>query len=183
MPLLHLHSEGASRHRVLLWVSDRGKARADDWGAMQQYIADGYDVVSFDGRGLGETRMRYTAMSIDDPTLAQQDFDRAYASPLSSVLANYVYNSLLTGRPYLLQMIEDVEIAARFARVHLDATDISMTATGDAFTLAHHAADVLPGLRLLPGDNVQVLSWAQLVKEKQEVWPIQYTLPGGAYLR
>ena len=60
--------------------------------------------------------MRYTAMSIDDPTLAAQDFDRAYTSPLSGVLADYVYNSLLTGRPYLLQLIEDAEIAARFAR-------------------------------------------------------------------
>ena len=154
-----------------------------DWSAMQQYIADGYDVVSFDGRASGETRMRYTAMSIDDPSLAQQDFDRAYTSPLSGVLANYVYNSLLTGRPYLLQMIEDVEIAARFARIRLNATDISITATGDAYTLAHDAADVLPGLRLLPDDNGHVLSWAQLVKDKQEVWPIQYILPGGAYLR
>ena len=81
MPLLHLHPEGASRRRVLLWVGDRGKADVHDWSAMQRYIADGYDVVSFDGRGLGETRMRYTAMSIDDPSLAQQDFDRAYTSP------------------------------------------------------------------------------------------------------
>ena len=133
--------------------------------------------------GLGETRMRYTALSIDDPSLAQQEFDRAYTSPLSGVLANYVYNSLLTGRPYLLQMIEDVEIAARFARIRLDATDISITATGDAYTLAHDAAGVLPGLRLLPDDNGRVLSWAQLVKDKQEVWPVQYILPGGAYLR
>ena len=163
---------------MLLWVSDRGKADVHDWSAMQQYIADGYDVVSFDGRGAGETRMRYTAMSIDDPTLAQQDFDRAYASPLSGVLANYVYNSLLTGRPYLIQMIEDVEIAARFARMRLNATDISITATGDAYTLAHDAADVLPGLRLLPTENAHVLSWAQLVREKQEVWPIQVHLAG-----
>ena len=183
MPLLHLHPEGASRRRVLLWVSDRGKADVHDWSAMQQYIADGYDVVSFDGRGLGETRMRYTAMSIDDPSLAQQDFDATYTSPLSGVLANYVYNSLLTGRPYLLQMIEDVEIAARFARIRLDATDTSITAAGDAYTLAHDAAGVLPGLKLLPTDDARVLSWAQLVKEKQEVWPIQYILPGGAYLR
>lgn len=183
MPLLHLHPEGARGRRVLLWVSDRGKADEHDWSAMQRFIADGYDVVSFDGRGLGETRMRYTAMSIDDPSLAQQNFDRNYTSPLSGVLANYVYNSLLTGRPYLLQMIEDVEIAARFARIRLDATDISITATGDAYTLAHDAAAVLPGLRLLPAENGHVLSWARLVKEKQEVWPIQYLLPGGAYLR
>ena len=132
---------------------------------------------------LGETRMRYTALSIDDPSLAQKDFDHAYTSQLSGVLANYVYNSLLTGRPYLLQMVEDVEIAARFARVRLNAPDISITATGDAYTLAHDAADVLPGLRLLPADNAHVLSWAQLVKDKQEVWPVQYILPGGAYVR
>lgn len=183
MPLLHLHPSGASGRRVLLWLSDRGKAGADDWSALQQHIADGYDVVSFDPRGLGETRMRYTAMSIDDPTLAQKDFDRAYAGPLSSVLANYVYNALLTGRPYLLQMIEDVEIAARFARLRLNATDISVTATGDAYTLAHDAAGILPGLRLRPADTGRVLSWSQLVKDKQEVWPIQYLLPGGAYVR
>jgi dienelactone hydrolase len=183
MPLLHLHPEGGGRRRVLLWVSDRGKAGAGDWSVVRRHIADGYDVVSFDGRGLGETRMRYTAMSIDDPSLAQQDFDRDYTSPLSGVLANYVYNSLLTGRPYLLQMVEDVEIAERFAHIHLNATDISITATGDAYTLAHHAADILPGVELLPDDNAHVLSWAQLVKDKQEVWPIQYTLPGGAYVR
>ncbi|MBK5298226.1 MAG: acetylxylan esterase [Vicinamibacteria bacterium] len=183
MPLLHLHSEGTRGRRVLLWVSDRGKADARDWSAMQQSLADGYDVVSFDGRASGETRMRYTALSIDDPSLAQKDFDHAYTSPLSGVLANYVYNALLTGRPYMLQMVEDVEIAARFARLRLGATDISITATGDAYTLAHDAADILPGLRLLPDDNAHVLSWAQLVKEKQEVWPIQYTLPGGAYVR
>ena len=83
----------------------------------------------------------------------------------------------------MLQMIEDVEIAARFARLRFNATDISITATGDAYTLAHDAADVLPGLRLLPDANGHVLSWARLVKEKQEVWPIQYILPGGAYVR
>ena len=183
MPLLHLHPEGASGRRVLLWVSDHGKAGEQDWNAIRQHIADGYDVVSFDGRGLGETRMRYTAMSIDDPSLAQPDFDRAYTNSLSSVLANYVYNALLTGRPYLVQMIEDVEIAARFTRIRLNATDISITATGDAYTLAQDAADVLPGLRLLPDANGHVLSWAQLVKDKQEVWPVQYILPGGAYVR
>ena len=134
----------------MLWVGDNGKAGANDWDAVRQFIADGYDVVSFDCRGLGETRMRYTADSVDDPSLAKQDFDRAYANPLSSVLGDYVYNSLLTGRPYLLQMIEDVEIAARFARHRLERDGHLITATGDAYTLAHEAAEVLPGLRLLP---------------------------------
>ena len=110
MPLLHLHREGVAGTRIILWISDHGKAGAADWGAMQKLLADGYDVVTFDGRGLGETRMRYRAVSEDDPTLVAGDFDTAYVSPLSSVLADYVYNTLLTGRPYLLQMIEDVEI-------------------------------------------------------------------------
>jgi hypothetical protein len=183
MPLLHLHGERDGGHRVVLWVSDRGKADASDWNAMQALIADGYDVVSFDPRGLGETRMRYTALSIDDPMLAAQDFDRAYTSPLSGVLANYVYNSLLTGRPYLLQLIEDAEIAARFARVHLRATDMAITAEGDAYTLAHDAAGALRGLRLLPSANGRVLSWSALVTQQQETWPVQYVFPGGAYVR
>jgi hypothetical protein len=147
---------------------------------MQALIADGYDIVSFDPRGLGETRMRYTATSIDDPTLAAQG---AYTSPLSGVLANYVYNSLLTGRPYLLQLIEDAEIVARFARVHLHATDMAITAEGDAYTLAHDAAGALRGLRLLPNANGRVLSWSALVTQQQEIWPVQYVFPGGAYVR
>jgi hypothetical protein len=183
MPLLHLHREGAGPRRVVLWVGDRGKADASDWNAIQALMADGYDVVSFDGRGLGETRMRYTAVSVDDPTLAVKDFDRAYTSPLSGVLADYVYNSLLTGRPYLLQMIEDAEIAARFARVHLNATDVAMTAHGDAYTLAHDAAATVRGVRLLPNENGRVLSWSELVTRKQEIWPVQYVFPGGAYVR
>jgi len=183
MPLLHLHREGPGRGRVVLWVSDRGKANASDWDAVHTLMADGYDVVSFDSRGLGETRMRYTAVSVDDPTLATPDFDQAYTSPLSGVLADYVYNSLLTGRPYLLQMIEDAEIAARFARVHLNATDVAITAEGDAYTVAHDAAGTVRGLRLLPNPNGRMLSWSELVTRKQEIWPVQYVLPGGAYVR
>jgi hypothetical protein len=60
--------------------------------------------------------MAYRAASPDDPALAQLDFDRAYVSPVSGILADYVYNLILTGRPYFLQMIEDVEIATRFFR-------------------------------------------------------------------
>ncbi len=183
MPLLHLHGTSPATHKALIWLSDHGKVGQDDWGAVQKYIADGFDIVSFDARGLGETRMRYTAISIDDPSLAQKDFDHAYVSPLSSVLADYVYNSLLTGRPYLLQLIEDVEIASRFARLHLGATDVSITATGDAFTLAHDAAGVLTGLRLIAGENDHPIGWAAIVDKKQELWPVEYIYPGGAYIR
>jgi hypothetical protein len=183
MPLLHLHREGVAGTRTVLWISDHGKAGAADWGAMQKLLADGYDVVTFDGRGLGETRMRYRAVSEDDPTLVAGDFDTAYVSPLSSVLADYVYNTLLTGRPYLLQMIEDVEIAARFARTHLKATDLAITAEGDAYTLAHDAAGVLTGVRLVSNSSGRLLSWSEVVAQKREIWPVQYVYPGGAYLR
>jgi hypothetical protein len=60
--------------------------------------------------------MNYRARSSDDPDLAQGNFDEAYVNPLSSVLAGYVYNSLLTGRPYFLQMMDDIKIATLFIR-------------------------------------------------------------------
>jgi hypothetical protein len=183
MPLLHLHRPGVGGTRVLLWLGDNGKAGANDLAAVKKYIADGYHVISFDCRGLGETRMRYTAESVDDPSLAMKDFDRAYVNPLSSVLGDYVYNAALTGRPYLLQMIEDTEIAARFAGAHLKATDISIAAGGDTHTLAHWAAKVLPGIRLIANPGDRALDFADLVERKQETWPIQYVVPGGAYLR
>ena len=135
MPLLHLHREGAAGTRTMLWISDHGKAGAADWGAMQKLLADGYDVVTFDGRGLGETRMRYRAVSEDDPTLVAGDFDSAYVSPLSSVLADYVYNTLLTGRPYLLQMIEDVD-----ADVVLDQLRRARSGDWPATTVAEQLA-------------------------------------------
>jgi len=59
-----------------------------------KYVTAGYDVVSVDPRGLGETRMAYNAASPDESALAQLDFDRAYTNPLSGVLADYVYNSI-----------------------------------------------------------------------------------------
>ena len=184
IPLLHIHGPGgAGPARVLLWFGARGKADAGDWDEMLKYVAAGYDVVSFDCRGLGETRMPYKATSIDDPALARLDFDQAYVSPISGVLADYVYNSLLVGRPYYLQMIEDAEIATRFARTQLRASDITVTAGGEAYTLSHDIAEVLPGVRLLPQQGARPLSWAELVEREREQWPIQYLLPGGAYVR
>jgi cephalosporin-C deacetylase-like acetyl esterase len=182
MPLLVIHLPGGGGAGVLIWLGENGKAGTKDWPTVQKYLADGYDVVSFDPRGLGETRMRYTAMSVDDPALAIHDFDLAYLNPLSSVLGDYVYNAILTGRPYLLQLIEDVEIAVRFSRARLNATGVSIAAQGDAFTLAHWAAKVLPDVRLVAGPDNRVLDWRHLLEEKQEDWPIQYVLPGAAYV-
>ena len=111
------------------------------------------------------------------------DFEKQYASPLSGVLANYVYNSLLAGRPYFLQMIEDAEIVARFASEKLGAPQIQVTAGGEAYTLAHAVAEALPGVDLLSRRDEEVIEWSRLVEQMQEIWPIQYLLPYGAYVR
>ena len=150
---------------------------------MTKYLDAGYDILSIDPRGLGETRMRYKASSPDDPTLAQLDFDHAYMSPLSGVLGDYVYNSLLTGRPYFLQMIEDVEIASRFAREKLNPhAEFMVTGMGDAYTLASAVSETLPNVRLLSQPDARIEKWSDLVKQERDLWPIEYLMPGGAYI-
>ena len=49
-----------------------GKIRAADWPEVEARLAEGHEVVSFDPRGLGETRMRYKAASIDDPVVRKR---------------------------------------------------------------------------------------------------------------
>lgn len=182
MPLLYIH-KGASHRPILFWLGPKGKATPEDWPEVSKYLDQGYDVVSVDPRGQGETRMYYKATSPDDSSLAQTDADLAYASPISGVLADYVYNSLLTGRPYFLQVMEDIEIAARFVREKIDnRSEFAITGVGDAYTLASAVSETLPDVKLIPQSNVQVLKWSQLVNEKVELWPVQYLLPGGAYV-
>jgi pimeloyl-ACP methyl ester carboxylesterase len=183
LPLLHIHKSSGDQRRVLLWLGKNGKVSASDWPNLTKYLEAGYDIVSIDPRGLGETRMPYKAASPDDPLLGQLDFDRAYVSPISGVLADYVYNSVLTGRPYLLQMIEDVEIATRFAGKKINhSSEFAVIGAGDAFTLSSAVAETLPNIRLLSQPGAQVVKWSVLVEQKQELWPIQYLLPGGAYI-
>src|SRR5256886_621294 len=182
MPLLHIHKSGPGARTVLMWFQENGKATAEDWPEIEKYLNQGYDIISFDFRGLGETRMPYTAVSPDDPLLGRLDFDRAYVNSLSGVLANYVYNSLLTGRPYFLQMIEDAEIAGRFAHEKFGAKAEAVTAPGDGYTLASAIAETLPGIKLLPSSDARVLKWSEIVEQKRETWPIQYLLPAGAYV-
>ena len=182
MPLLHIHNPANKNPKVLLWFSSRGKAGPENWDEIVKYVDAGYDVISFDFRGLGETRMPYKAISEDDPLLGQLDFDQAYVSPISGVLADYVYNSLLTGRPYFLQMIEDAEIAARFARAKFSTKPLTVTADNDAYTLARTIAETLPKIKLLARPDAHILNWSEIVEQKREVWPIQYLLPDGAYI-
>ena len=170
------------RNRLYCGFDKNGKAKSADWTEIEKYLAAGYDVISFDFRGLGETRMPYKAISPDDPAMPQLDFDQAYTSPLSSVLAGYVYNSVLTGRPYFLQMIEDAEIAGRFAQEKFGERVSAVTAPGEAFSLAKDISETLPGIALLPQSDGRSLSWSTIVSEKQELWPIQYLLPDGAYI-
>lgn len=183
IPVLVFRSGANPSRRLLLHAGLAGKARPSDWPALQARLRDGWDVVSFDPRGLGETRMLYKAASIDDPELANQDDETAYASPISGVLANYVYNALLTGRPYFLQMIEDAEIVARFARVELGAERVAITGDGESRLYAASVARVISGVELLPGDGAPMDSWPRWVEEMREDWPIHYLLPGGAFVR
>jgi hypothetical protein len=181
IPLLYIHREGAGRRPLALDLDLAGKVDTRSWPAVQRLLDAGRDVLSFDLRGMGETRMRYKAASIDDPELAAVDEDRAYVSPLSGVLANYVYNSLLTGRPYFLEMMEEVEIVARFARETLGAERLTVVPRGDAGALAEAAAEVIPGLEL-PA-TAPAFRWSEVVEQMREVWPIQYLLPGAAHAR
>ncbi len=183
LPLLYIHKAAASRRPVLFWLGEGGKTTAQDWPDLVKYLDAGYDIVSVDARGLGETRMAYKAVSPDDPALARLDFDHAYVNPLSGVLAGYVYNSLLTGRPYFLQMIEDVEIAARFVGEKLKPADeTAVTGANGAYTLASAVSETLPKIKLLAQPELQIVRWSEIVNKKKELWPIQYLLPGGAYV-
>jgi pimeloyl-ACP methyl ester carboxylesterase len=181
MPLLYIHKT-EKRYDAVLFFKETGKATASDWPQIEKLLRSGHDVVTFDFRGLGETRMSYTAVSPDDPLLGKLDFDHAYMNPLSGVLANYVYNALLSGRPYFYQMIDDARIAERFAEEKLGINISLVTAPGEAFTVAASIAEVMPGLRLLREPDSVLVQWAELVESKQESWPIAFLVPGGAYI-
>jgi hypothetical protein len=183
VPIVHLHLTGVPRRPLLLDLAYGGKVRPEDWPLVERWLTEGWEIVSFDGRALGENRMRYKAVSIDDPELAALDAEAAYASPLSGVLANHAYNALLTGRPYFLELIEDAEIVARFARERLGASHLSVSGRGRARTWAAAVARAVPGVEAGPGTDPSTLDWARRVDGAQESWPIHELLPDGAYVR
>jgi len=183
MPLLHFHTSLPSTKGPVLWMSIHGKATQKEWPQIKALLDQGYEVFSFDFRGLGETRMNYRAVSPDDPDLVQGDFDQAYISPLSSVLANYVYNSLLTGRPYLLQMMDDVEVASLFVRC-LDSRsqEIAIATSDDSYDLAVQFQKIDRRLKLISPQPAHPLNWSTLVTQGQEQWPIIFLMPSGALI-
>jgi len=184
IPLLHVRGTGRPSQGHLLRLGLAGKIGPADWDEVQQRLAAGLEVLSIDPRGLGETRMRYRAASGDDPTLAPADEEAAYTSPLSGVLANHVYNDQLLGRPYLFDILEDLEIALRFARERLGARQVTIEGPGDARLLARAAAAALPGVTLAaPTAGEAAFDWKDAVENLREAWPIPYLVPGGAALR
>lgn len=182
IPLLYVHRDSNEKRDALLWFGETGKATAADWGELKKRLSEGYDIVTFDFRGMGETRMPFTAVSPDDPALGRLDFDQAYANAISGVLANHVYNSLLAGRPYFFEMIEDVEIAKQFAKEKLGRNVTAVSGLGANYTLASAVSELLPGVKLLASEDARVLRWSDIVEETREVWPIQLLVPGGAYI-
>jgi pimeloyl-ACP methyl ester carboxylesterase len=183
MPLLRIRKAGSERGPVVLWLGEGGKAKPEDWPQISRFVEDGYTVLSFDPRGLGETRMPFKAVSPDDPALAHLDFDQAYVSPLSSVLADYGYNALLEGRPYVLQTIEDAEIALRFLRtIAPGRAEVFVAGSGTGANVASLVAETIPDINILPNTGAEPFRWSQIVEQKTEVWPIQFLLPGGAYI-
>jgi pimeloyl-ACP methyl ester carboxylesterase len=183
MPLLYIHKSSGQQRDVLLWFEETGKATSSDWPQIEDALRSGHDVVTFDFRGLGETRMPYTAVSPDDPLLGKLDFDHAYMNPVSGVLANHVYNALLSGRPYFYQMIDDARIASGFAEEKLRVKITAVAAPGEAFTVAAAVAEMTPGIRLQRETDSALLQWDELVEKKQETWPIWFLVPGGAYIQ
>ena len=182
LPLLHIHKAGGRSDRWQLRLGKDGKASRKDWPEIEKQVAAGYDIISFDFRGQGETRMPYKAVSEDDPSLASLDFDQAYVNPLSSVLAGYVYNALLTGRPYFLQMIEDSEIAARFAQLKFGTTSLTLVSGSENGLFARAVASTLDGIKLETQPSAETMKWSDLVMQRTEQWPIQFLLPDGAYI-
>ena len=181
-PLLHVHRPGASPARTWLDLSLEGKVGPGQWDEVRRLVDGGGAVLSVALRAAGETRMRYRTGAAPDAKVDVDDLE-AYASPISGVLANHVYNALLTGRPYLLEMIEDVEIVARFARERLGTRELTLRPRGDAGALAEAAAQALPEVRLAADLAPASFRWADVVAELRELWPIQYLMPGGALIR
>jgi len=183
IPLLHFFNDGGHHKGAVLWFSLHGKATRGDWPQVTKLLNDGYEVFSFDFRGLGETSMQFRV----DSSIASSpsSFDEEYVNPLDSVMADYVYNSLLTGRPYFLQMMDDVKIVELFIRSlnsRFPREPLTLAATGEAYSLAVRFQEVDPEVSILKPESAPVLNWSALVAQGQEQWPIVFLMPYGALI-
>jgi dienelactone hydrolase len=169
-----------NRKGAVIWLNLHGKLRVDDWPKVEELVRSGYEVISFDCRGTGEDKMPFRTKV--DPAPPGIDPNAEYADVLNSVLANYVYNSLLIGRPYFFELIDDLAIVSRFAREVLEARDLTVLGQGDAAFLAASSTACLPELSLFPGQPASGFSWSGVLENRSEVWPIHYLVPGGGYV-
>jgi cephalosporin-C deacetylase-like acetyl esterase len=183
IPVRHIKPRSKSpKGKAVLWFDFHRQLGADNFARIEKLLEQGYDVLSFDFRGQGENKMRFAVTSIDDPRLAAIPLEEQYYSQISGVMANYVYNTLLTGRPYFLQMIEDVEIVARFASDKLGFGQLAVSGCGKAHTVAAAAAGSICDLELIKAPDAELVDWSAIVENKQETWPIEFLLPDGAYV-
>jgi cephalosporin-C deacetylase-like acetyl esterase len=183
MPLLHFYEDSGHPRGAVLWVSLHSKASGGDWPQIIKFLNGGYEVFSFDFRGMGETSMKFRVDS--SSASSPSSFDEAYVDPLDSVMADYVYNSLLTGRPYFLQMMDDLKIVELFIRSlnsQFPREPLTLDATGEAYSLAARFQEVDPEVSILKQESAQVLSWSTLVAKGQEQWPIAFLMPSGALI-
>ena len=183
IPVLYFYSSKNTNGKTVLWINLEGKASQRNWEQISQLIKEGNNVISFDFRGTGEDRMNFEATPANDLKFAKMDSTQVYFNSLSGVFSNYVYNALLTGRPYYLQMIEDTEIVSRFAQSYLKSSIIEVTATPDAKMLARDIVETLPGIKPKSENDITGFTWSQIVTDERELWPIHYLLPGGASIR
>jgi dienelactone hydrolase len=184
IPVLHVRRKDAGAAskpgRAVLSLGLHGHIEPSDWNAVVKQLDAGFDVVSFDLRGTGESRIGYkVASELPEPKVT--DERDIYAFPTGSVLANHVYNAQLIGRPYLVDALEDVEIVTRFVQRQLGVANVSVSGRGDADLLSRAAAQVFNLTHVAAADAVTV-DWADIVEQKRELWPIQYLVSGGANL-
>jgi dienelactone hydrolase len=181
IPVLHVRRTSAAKTgRALLSLGLHGHIEPSDWNAVVKQLDAGFDVVSFDLRGTGESRMIYKVNS-ELPEPKTTDERAVYAFPTGSVLANHAYNAQLLGRPYMIDALEDVEIVARFAQRQLGAKTVAVSGRGEADLLSRAAAEVFK-LTHVPAADAVTLEWKAIVEQGRELWPIQYMVPGGAHL-
>ena len=167
IPLVHVRRDGgAARASCGLRLGLDGKIGPADWPEVEARLEEGHEVRVVRPARAGRDAHALQGGLDRRPRARSADEEAAYASPLSGVLANHVYNAQLLGRPYLLEVIEDVEIAVRFARARLGAREVAIDAPGDARLLARAAVAALPELELgLAPDAGPGFSWAEAVDD------------------
>lgn len=181
VPVLHLRpaARATASAPALLHVDLRGKVDASRWGDVARALADGRDVISLDLPGAGELRMPFKVAS--QPWIEALSDEERHAHPLSSVMGNYIYNGILTGRPYLVDAVETIAVVHAFARQRLGVSDVRVLGPGVSAALAE-AATVLPDLTVERVPGAEVFDPRRTVVEGIEMWPIEYLLPGAAYM-